>query len=448
MSMASRLQRSVDRHYVPWLIGLALSGWALASYDFNLLVLTIPDIAKSLHLSATRVGSLVFFVYAAEFVMALVAGRAMDTAGRKRIWQYTLVGAAVFTGLTFFVNSFLWLVVVRCLASAFAQSELAISVTMVTEEAPADRRGMLYSVVQGGWPLGLFLASAVYSLTIRFGWHVVFLFGVLPILVVIGGRAFLREPDRWKQLKEVRDADAEGDPDKVRRLAGRYHLDAEEVTRVPTRRLFAERGPVRRQLVLLSVVWLFYAASFTATNVYITDWLTRGGAWTPTDAAHLLLVAAGLGFFFYLLGGWIGERTGRREVLVATACLVAPLNLAFFFFHPANAGGWLVYICVYQLTNGTWSGAGYAYWGESFPTELRGTAVGWLGGMFALGLLVGAALWTFVTELAGSDAAWLVVAVGLAVGQLLSIGLRHIEPGEDLEGVDKAAAAESAGSPR
>ena len=38
---------------------------------------------------------------------------------------------------------------------------------------------------------------------------------------------------------------------------------------------------------------------------------------------------------------------------------------------------------IYQVTNGTGSGAGYAYQAESFPTRVRGTAVGFLGAMMA-----------------------------------------------------------------
>ncbi len=29
------------------------------------------------------------------------------------------------------------------------------------------------------------------------------------------------------------------------------------------------------------------------------------------------------------------------------------------------------YILLYQASNGTWSGVGYAYWAESFPTRIR-----------------------------------------------------------------------------
>ncbi|MGH7104582.1 MAG: hypothetical protein ACREFJ_19570 [Acetobacteraceae bacterium] len=40
--------------------------------------------------------------------------------------------------------------VVRALASGFAASEPAISVTLVTGQVPSRHRGLLYSIVQGG----------------------------------------------------------------------------------------------------------------------------------------------------------------------------------------------------------------------------------------------------------------------------------------------------------
>jgi MFS family permease len=87
------------------------------------------------------------------------------------MWMWCLSGAAVFTGLTYFVENYWQLAVVRAFASGFATSELAISITLVNEQVPAHRRGLLYSVVQGGWPLGLFLASGVYLLCQPLGWR-------------------------------------------------------------------------------------------------------------------------------------------------------------------------------------------------------------------------------------------------------------------------------------
>jgi MFS family permease len=123
---------------------------------------------------------------------------------------------------------------------------------------------------------------------------------------------------------------------------------------------------------------------------------------------------------FYLLGGWLGERWGRRQVLIGTALLVPPLNLMFLLAHE-HAVLVVVYFLIYQVTNGTWSGAGYAYQAESFPTRVRGTAVGFLGAMFAAGILLGAALWTLLMTVSTPTVTWLVIAVGAAFGQWLTI---------------------------
>ena len=57
--------------------------------------------------------------------------------------------------------------------------------TIVNEQVAAMRRGLLYSIVQGGWPLGVFLAAGVYQLFIGYGWRFVFLLGIIPLLAVI-----------------------------------------------------------------------------------------------------------------------------------------------------------------------------------------------------------------------------------------------------------------------
>jgi MFS family permease len=426
--------RITERHYVAYLVVIALAGWALASYDLNLLTLTLPDIATSLHLSVFQVGALGFIVYGAMFVVNLFVGFGMDTIGRRRMWMICLTGAAVLTGLTYFVGTFWQLAAVRAAASGSSISELAISITIVNEQVGARRRGLLYSIVQGGWPVGVFLASGAYKLLIGYGWRTVFLVGIIPLIVVIIGRFFIRESDRFVHLKEVKEARRQHDDRRVTELLHRYDVDVGEVGKVTVKQLFAKPGFVRRQLLLLTVIWLFYQSSFAATGIYITYWLVKYKGYTGSQAASLLLVAAGIGFFFYILGGALGEKWGRREILIGTGILVAPLNLAFFF-----AGGFwavaIIYFLIYQVTNGTWSGTGYAYWAECFPTRVRGTAVGFLGAMTGAGYVIGSGLWTLLQTFTTPAVTWLVIAVGLALGQWLTVFLRRIPPGRELESI-------------
>jgi MFS family permease len=421
-----------DRRYTIYLIVIALAGLTLASYDYNLLVLAIPDIARELDLSATLVGSLIFFIAAAQVVVTLVVGYTLDIVGRRRMWMLCLCAAALFTGLTYLVETFWQLVLVRMLASSFAQAEFVVSITIVNEEVPARRRGILYSLVQAGWPLGVLMASAVYLLFIGEGWRFVFLLGIVPMILVIIGRYYIRESDRFRHLQALRAAHRAGDQAQVESLLGRYHVDVSALGAATVGQLFAQPGYVRRQLVLLSTVWLAYGASMAATNIFITDFLTRVKGFTAAQAGMLLLVSAGIGVLFYLLGGWLGERWGRREVLIVTALLVPPLNLLFLLAHD-HAVLVVVYFLIYQVTNGTWSGAGYAYQAESFPTRVRGAAVGFLGAMFAGGILLGASLWTLLMTVSTPSVTWLVIAVGAAFGQWLTLLLRRIPPGMALE---------------
>lgn len=82
-----------DRRYLVYLLVIATAGWALASYDFNLLVTALPTIAADLKLSQTQVGLLAFIVYGAMLVVSLLLGIAMDRFGRKVMWQVSLLGA-------------------------------------------------------------------------------------------------------------------------------------------------------------------------------------------------------------------------------------------------------------------------------------------------------------------------------------------------------------------
>lgn len=420
--------------YTAFLVIIALAGWALSSYDFNLLVLTFPAISKDLHLSASFVGLLGFIIYASMFIITLFSGAGMDRFGRKTMWMWCLVGAAVFTGLTYFVQNYWQLAVVRALASGFADCELAISITLVNEQVPAGHRGLLYSIVQGGWPLGVFLASGVYLLFHHLGWRTVFVFGVIPIICVIIGRIWVKESPRYLHLQEVKRAAKAGDKQRVAELLAQYNVDVDEATKVTVRQLFATPGVVRRRLGLLTMVWLFYSTSWVATNVYITYWLVEYSHWTAPEAGRLLLICGGIGYLFYILGGALGEGWGRKQVLVWTGLVTGPLNLLFMFVHQPLAM-WIVYFLIYQATNGTWSGAGYAYWAELFPTRVRGTAIGWLGAMFALGLIIGTALWTILISVTTPAMTWFIIAVVLGFGQWTALLLPRVEPGQELEAV-------------
>lgn len=423
-----------DRRYTVYLIVVAVLGWSLASFDSNLLTLTMPAIAADFHVSSAVLGILGFIVFGAEFILALFVGWGMDRKGRKWMWMFCLTMAAIFTGLTFLVQAFWQLVVVRALASGFAQAELAVSITLVNEQVPAKRRGLLYSIVQGGWPLGVFMASGIFlfAQSLGLGWRSTYLFGVIPLIIVAIGRMWIKESDRYVHLRAMRKAVAEHDTAEIDRLNAERPMRVEEMEQGSVRQLFATPGPVRSTLIRLTITWLLYSTAYVATNVYITYWLTHVKGWSEGGTAALLMVCGGIGFFFYILGGSLGERFGRQRVLMVSGLLVGPLNLILLFLTNSVAIV-IVFFLIYQATNGTWSGAGYAYQAECFPTRVRALAVGWMGAMFVGGLMLGSLLWLALSD-TSLTLTWIVIAVVLGCLQGLStLFLPKIKPGQELE---------------
>lgn len=422
-----------SKRYLIYLIAVALFGWALASFDFNIYVLTIADIAKTLKMPATEVGLVGFFIYAGEFIGSLFFGMMMDHKGRRFAWLAALAGATVFTGLTYLAQNFWELSTVRALADFFAYAELAISVTIVNEELPAENRGFLYSIVQAGWPLGVVWAAIAYVGGIHWGWRTLFLFSVPPLFIVALARIWIKEPRRWLHLKEIRQALKGGDQKRADELKEEYDIETEQIHKPSITQLFTSSGENRRQFIVLGLVWFFYGCSYTATNAYIVYWLTKYHKYPITSVAWMLLASAGIGFFIYIFAGWLGQRIPRIYMLMTAGGLVAPLSVAFLF---VNQQFWVyfIYFFIYQMTNGFWSGVAYAYNAESFPTRYRGIATGSLDAIQILGFLVGAGIWTVLISHSPRET-WLIVAAGLSLGMYFTFFLRKIKPGQELEAI-------------
>ncbi|HEY8314629.1 MAG TPA: MFS transporter [Candidatus Baltobacteraceae bacterium] len=424
-----------SKRYLVYLMAVALFGWALASFDFNIYVLTISNIAKTLKLPATEVGLVGFCIYAGEFVGSLYFGMMMDKRGRRLAWLVALAGATIFTGLTYFVQNFWELSTIRALADLFAYSELAISVTIVNEELPAKNRAFLYSIVQAGWPLGVVGAALAYIGGIHWGWRVLFLFSVPPLIVVAVARIWIKEPRRWLHLNDVRHALNDGDKPKAEKLKKEYDIDTAQVHRPSISQLFTSSPENRRQFIVLSLVWFFYGCSYTATNAYIVYWLVTFHKYSIISVAEMLLATAAIGFFVYILAGWMGQRIPRVYMLIVAGGLVAPLSIVFLYVHD-QFWVYFVYFFIYQMTNGFWSGVAYAYNAESFPTRYRGTATGALDAVQIIGFLVGAGIWTALIG-HSPQLTWYIVAAGLSLGMYFTIMLRKIPAGQELEAIAK-----------
>ncbi len=394
-------------------------------------------VSNALHLTNVQVGETGTIISLVAIFVPIAVGYWMDSRGRKIMWMTVLLISAVFTGLTALVTNFVELVAFRAIAASFGLSELGVSITIVNESIGPKSRGWLYSWVQGGWPIGVFLASGIYLLTIHFGWETVFAVGAIPLIAVVVGRYWIKDPERYENLKKIKNLLKKGVPKSQIEGIEEFQADLKESEKMTFKQIFSTKGYVRTQLIKVMVTWFFYASSWMLPNVFISAYLVEFYGWTPTYVATLLVISGGIGFFFYPLGGFLGEKIGRKNILVASAIFTPLLALLFIINVHYILVASILYFFIYQVTNGTWSGVGYAYWAESFPTRVRGTVMGFLNGWFNFSNFVGSLMYTglIVLFIHSPFFIWLVLAVIVSIGQMSAIALRKINPGQTLEDI-------------
>jgi MFS family permease len=142
----------------------------------------------------------------------VIFGPLSDRFGRKRVLMITMLLYALGTASCAFVTDMWQLIIFRIVASLGIGGEWAAGASMVAETVPESRRVEAGALLYTAAPLGLFLATFVnhqiagvwFAASPETSWRIVFLFGLVPAAVAFAVRMFVREPERWQQVKEHR----------------------------------------------------------------------------------------------------------------------------------------------------------------------------------------------------------------------------------------------------
>ncbi|MFO1393487.1 MAG: MFS transporter [Steroidobacteraceae bacterium] len=140
----------------------------------------------------------------------ILFGMVADRIGRTRTLMLTMLLYALGTAACAAAPSIAFLVAFRLIASLGIGGEWAAGASMVAEVVPEEQRVEAGALLYTAAPLGLFLATFVnhqvaavwMAESPETSWRVVFLFGLIPAALAFMVRSFVREPERWKAVKE------------------------------------------------------------------------------------------------------------------------------------------------------------------------------------------------------------------------------------------------------
>lgn len=457
--MAPALTARLDRlplNRFHWKV-LALSGlgWMFDAMDILIIASVAAAAAaewapgqQALAARAGMVATITSANTAGLFLGALASGWLADRLGRKFVFQLTLLVYSVFTGLAALAPNVETLAALRFLAGLGLGGELPVASTLVSEFAPAARRGLLVVLLESFWAYGTVLAALVGFVVIgqlHLSWRLAMLIGALPALYTLALRRGLPESPRLL-ASQGRLAEAEAVVRQVEHNgAGRVPearagqspslSSAAGEARGDVLALFAPRFLSRT--IVLWVMWATMNFSYYGIFLWLPSQFTRKG-FSLSDALTFNLVIALAQIPGYFSAAWLVERLGRKWTL-ALYLLLAGAG-AYFFGQVALAAkdvpGILLWGCVISFFNlGAW-GVVYTYTPELYPTWLRGTGAGWAAGFGRIFAFLAPFSLPGIIAFAGRDeGAFLVFTAVMVVGGLVVLAVGPETRGRTLEEV-------------
>lgn len=309
-------------------------------------------------------------------VGALIGGWVCDKYGRKKIYAYDLLVYMAGTLVLIFAQNAAMLFIGYIVVGLAVGADIPASWSLITEFAPAARRGRLGSLMQVLWYTGptvsLALGLALQPLGLL-GIRILFAHLFVIALITYVLRHGVGESGRWAQERA-----AATTPTNARTLAA------------DLRELVSGRG-VRLLLILIGVYGLWNLMA--GTNGFYQPYLLKTlGAQSDAASVGLQCLSFGLGVAgTVLVFASLSDRVNRR-LLFGIGTLIQLAGLVMLIFLPLNGTTALVYIILLGLGGGISAQHFFQLWsGEVFPTRLRATAQGL---MFAV-IRIGLGIWSF-----------------------------------------------------
>ncbi|MEC7368412.1 MAG: MFS transporter [Pseudomonadota bacterium] len=328
-----------------------------------------------------------------------------DLFGRKKALVSALLMMGVATTLIGFLPTYssigiaapLGLTLLRFVQGLAVGGQWGGAMLLVTENAPADKRGFYGAFAQAGAPLGLVLANIAFLVVsgslsdeafISWGWRIPFILSIALIALSLYVQLSLEDTPAFKALQDIQAERTEHD-----------HAVNAPVRRSPILEVIRLQP---REIVLAAGAFLAVQVTFYILVAFVVAYGTNpAGLGLSRDMMlTVVLIASLVQIPVLFLAASYSDRHGRRGIYMLGAILGG--CWAFALFPLINTGEFvwvLLAACGGQVFVGLMYGPQAALLTELFSTRVRysGASLGYqLGAIFggAFAPIIATALWS------------------------------------------------------
>ncbi|MET8182491.1 MFS transporter [Streptomyces sp. NPDC005336] len=346
-----------------------------------------------------------------------LGGWAADKYGRKPLFMIDMALFVIASGLQFFVDSPVHLVIVRLLMGVAIGAEYSVGWPLMSEFAPARLRGRLMAMTLVAWYAGFMIAFLVGYLLNAAGldWHLILGSSTVLALALFLARLGLPESPRW--LWQA------GRQDEARRTAYRYMESAEDTADVEHEEvhkgsfgmLFSRE--YWRATLFVSMFWFCAVGPYFAIATFADSVLQKYGLSGGLAGGVGLSAVALAGVVITVL---LIDKLGRRVLTVPPQWLCTAVLVVIGLWAGAPPLVVLILFLTFSFFNAMYTTLTGVYPGEVFPTEIRGIGTGFAAAVSRVGAGLGTFLLPVSMENLGTGPTMLMAAGVALFGAALS----------------------------
>src|SRR3954453_16016160 len=182
-------------------------GWTLDAFDFTVFLFIIGPIADEFKVPVTEVTIVFTLTLWMRLLGATAAGWLGDRIGRRWPLMISILWYSFCNFIAGFSPTFIFLLIFRTLLGIGMGAEWPAGAALAMESWPTRSRGLMSAVLQNSWAIGYLISALLYATIYDYiGWRGMLWLGVLPALVVVWIRFYVKEPEIWVENQRLQKA--------------------------------------------------------------------------------------------------------------------------------------------------------------------------------------------------------------------------------------------------
>jgi putative MFS transporter len=427
--IAARLERLPITKSVLWTRNIIGAATFFDGYTVIAIAYAMPILVREWKLDPQQTGLILSAGYLGQVLGAIFFGWLAERIGRLRVLLFTVLLFVSMDLACIFAWGALSMMAFRFIQGIGTGGEVPVASAYINEYVGSKGRGRFFLLYEVMFLLGLVGAGLIArALVPTFGWKAMFIVGLIPAVIMLPLRFFMKESPRWLASKgRYAEADAIVSHLEQRAIETGHDLSEPKKIQAPTGKALPSQwgelfsGVYKTRTIS---IWAMWFTSYVVANGMIT--------WLPTLYRQTFNLSLETSLTYGLLTSIAGviasiacalliDKVGRRRWYIA-AFLAAPVPLVALALLGATSPtevlilAGLAYAIVQTITFSL-----YLYSAELYPTRLRALGTGLGSAWLRLGSSAGPLVVGWTMAYAGLQYVFAVFAAVLVVGAIVTL---------------------------